>query len=117
MKKLLSNPIFILGAVYVGYKMIKKKPTGMLSQTFDEIVDGGGRIIRTVGKSATSIVDEAVSTGRDIIDIYDDGAVGDWMTIETGVPVIGESILGAGCMDVNAPNYDSDATTDDGSCE
>jgi len=114
MKKLLSNPIFILGAVYVGYKMIKKKPTGMLSQTFDEVVEGGGRIIRTVGKSATSIIDEAVSTGKDI---YDDGAVGEWMSIETGTPVVGESTLGAGCMDELSANYNPDATTDDGSCD
>ena len=117
MNKLLSNPIFILGAVYVGYKMIKKKPTGMLSQTFDEIVDGGGRIIRTVGKSATSILDEAVSTGKDIIDIYDDGAVGEWMTIETGSDVIGTSTLVSGCMDEASSNYDPEATTDDGSCD
>lgn len=97
MNKLLSSPIFILGAVYVGYKMIKRKPTGLLSQTFDEIVEGSERIVRTVGKSATSIVDEVKSTGSSIADIYDDGALGEylneeWLDIETGVEATGEAL-------------------------
>lgn len=97
MNKLLSSPILILGAVYVGYKMIKRKPNGLLSQTFDEIVEGSERIVRTVGKSATSIVDEVKSTGSSIADIYDDGALGEylneaWLDIETGVESTGAAL-------------------------
>ena len=77
--------------------MIKRKPTGLLSQTFDEIIEGSERIVRTVGKSATSIVDEVKSTGSSIVDIYDDGALGEylneaWLDIETGVEATGQAL-------------------------
>ena len=72
-RKILTNPFVVLGIVYVGYRMIKKKPSGAISRTFDEVVEGGGKIASTLGTAATSIIDTAVETGQDIFDIYDDG--------------------------------------------
>lgn len=78
-KKLLTNPFIVLGVVYVGYRMIKKKPSGAISRTFDEVVEGGGKIATTLGTAATSILDTAVETGQDIFDIYDEGQAGEML--------------------------------------
>ena len=98
-KKLLTNPLVILGVVYVGYRMIKKKPSGKLSRTFDELVQGGETAAGTLASTATSLIDTAVETGEDILDIYKDGGLGDMLMgdassgdnleIENGEAVVG----------------------------
>ena len=98
-KKLLTNPLVVLGLVYVGYRMIKKKPEGKLSRTFDEVVEGGEKAASTLATTATSLIDTAVETGQDVLDIYRDGGLGDMLMgdasagdnleIETGQPLAG----------------------------
>jgi len=107
-RKLLTNPFIVLGIVYVGYRMIKKKPSGAISRTFDEVVEGGGKIASTLGTAATSIIDTAVETGQDIFDIYDDGEAGKLLmgdasagveSVETGLPVGGEPLVEEDCTE------------------
>lgn len=109
MRKLLTNPFVVLGIVYVGYRLIKRKPSGAISRTFDEVVEGGGKIASTLGTAATSIIDTAVETGQDIFDIYDDGEAGKLLMgdassgvedVETGLPV--ETIPLIDCNEVDA---------------
>jgi hypothetical protein len=120
MRKLLTNPFVVLGIVYVGYRLIRKKPSGAISRTFDEVVEGGGKIATTVGKAATSIIDTAVETGQDIFDIYDEGKAGDMLFgdnstppegIETGDPVLTTPLIDCDEVDTqgNLVNEDDPA--------
>ena len=83
-KKILTNPIVVLGAVYLGYRLIKKKPEGKLSRTFDEVVQGGTQAATTLASTATSLIDTAVQTGEDVLGIYQEGGLGDMLMGDNG---------------------------------
>tara|TARA_R110002012_G_scaffold295515_2_gene492119 strand:- start:220 stop:597 length:378 start_codon:yes stop_codon:yes gene_type:complete len=100
-KKLLTNPIVVLGAVFVAYRLMKQKPEGRFTRTVDELVEGGTQAASTVASTATSLIDTAVQTGQDVLGIYQDGGLGDMLMgdastgdnldIETGEAVTGEA--------------------------
>ncbi len=97
-KKILTNPIVVLGAVYVGYRLIKNKPEGKLSRTFDEVVEGGTQAATTLANTATSLIDTAVETGQDVLGIYQDGGLGDMLMGDNGdavdIDAYGEAATG-----------------------
>jgi len=109
--KLITNPLFIIGAIGGVSWMYKNRPQSRATRIFRELEEGGRNLFDSTTGYASEFVDEVIETSQDVWDIVEEGdADGD---IDAGGSEGGNG-AGQGTEDENTGTDDSGDGSDGG---